>query len=253
MPPATLRQAVLAQVVAATAATNAVYSSLFWPNVITFPVLYFGDPTTARFATFGVNPSADEFRNGRWPVHITVPQLDHRSARYFNNSVPPNDWFEGYEDTRNNANALNLLGYSYRRDAVHIDLTPRATIAAETITKNPVSKRLFLQMISADVRWFFSAIALCSNLKGAIMSGTVTNEYYFDELVKKLLPSGYSLNVNIRFGAGRGATTLYDFSGPSFSIPVLFCRKSPSDRKNKGAFIAAEVARTMPQLKAAGF
>jgi hypothetical protein len=253
VPASILRQNLVSQVVAGVARTNAQYLPLFWPNVNTVPILFWGDPTTAQYATFGVNPSADEFKTGRWPNKVTVPQLDHRSVNYFTNAVAPDDWFEGYEDTRNASKVLNVLGHSYRHNTVHIDLTPRATIAVETISKNPALRTLFLQMVAADIQWFFSTIALCSNLKGAIMSGTVTNAHYFDKFLKKHLPTGYSLKPNTPFGSGKGATMLYDFSGPGFSIPLFFCRKSPSDRQDRGTLLAKEVTGALTQLRAVGF
>ena len=64
-------------------------------HIKSYPLLYWGDPTTARFATFGVIPSADEFRaSRRWPASMTLAQLDDRLLKYFNHSVQPNDWFD---------------------------------------------------------------------------------------------------------------------------------------------------------------
>ena len=60
------------RVVAGVATTNAQYSSLFRPNINTQPLLYWDDPTTARFAILGVNPSAAEF------TKETVAELTRR-------------------------------------------------------------------------------------------------------------------------------------------------------------------------------
>jgi hypothetical protein len=246
-------QSLLAQVVAGVAATNAQYSSLFRPGLRTHPLLYWGDPTTAQVATFGVNPSAAEFTTGRWPQScLTVAQLDNRLINYFNNPhVPPHRWFDGYE------NALNILGHSYKRqnkrDTVHLDLSPRATKAMGTLNDTPLLRTLFLQMVSADLQWFLSALALCRNIRGAIMSGTVTNAYYFDKFLLSSLPPSHSLKLKARFGTGTGATALYDLIGPTFKIPVFFCRRSPSDPADKGVLLASEIQRNLFQLKTAGF
>jgi hypothetical protein len=50
-------------------ATNQQYAKakLFPPDINPQPILYFGDPLTAEFATFGANPSADELTWKRWP------------------------------------------------------------------------------------------------------------------------------------------------------------------------------------------
>jgi len=186
------------KIVADVAATNTEYSDLFVPRRITHPMPFFGDPTTAQFATIGVNPSADEFGSGRWPSSVTVQELDARCVNYFSNPVPPNDWFHGYEDPVNKNKALNILGHSYMRDTVHLDLSPRPTISMGTLSKTPVLRTLFLKMASTDMQWFLSALALCSNLKAAIMSGSVTNAHYFDEFLRKHMPSGYTLKLRLR-------------------------------------------------------
>lgn len=239
------RQNFLAQVVAGIAATNAQYTALFGPNLSIHALPYWGDPISARFATFGVNPSADEFSaRRRWPNAMTVAGLDDRLVNYFTRpTIPHHRWFDGYE------NALNILGHSYKGDqpdTVHLDLSPRATKAM-----GRVDRAQFLGMVAADLRWFLSALALCSNAKAAIMSGSVTGAHYFDEFICKYLPSGYSLKLRVAFGTGRGATTLYDISGPGFAIPVFFCRKSPS--ADKGALLAREIHQNVSQLKAARF
>jgi hypothetical protein len=241
------RHTLLAQVVSGVAATNSQFAALLKPGITAHPILYFGDPTTAQIATFGVNPSADEFARGRWPTTVTFPQLDSRLVNYFNNpSAPPHRWFDGYDDPATNGKALNLLGYSYRSNAVHLDLSPRATRAMRS-----ADRALFLQMVSGDMRWFLSLLVLCPNLKAAIMSGSVTNAHYIDEFLCKYLPTGYDLKLRIPFSAGRGATALYDLSGPGFSFPVFFCGTSPSG--DKGVRLATEVGKAMPHLKAAGF
>ena len=151
----------------------------------------------------------------------------------------------------NKDKALNILGHSYKRDTVHLDLTPRATIAMGTVSKTPSLKTRFLEMVINDMQqWFLSALALCSNVKAAIMSGSVTNEHYFDEFLCKYLPQGHSLKLKTAFGTGRGATALYELVGPGFTIPVFFCGTSPSAPGNKGRRLATEISRalTLQQL-----
>ena len=150
-------------------------------------------------------------------------------------------WFAGYErppNTQGPDEALNILGHSYRTDTVHLDLSPRATKAMST-----VDRPSFLGMVSTDLQWFLSVVTLCKNVKAVIMSGSVTNAHYFDEFLSKYLPTGYSLKLNITFATGRGATTLYAFSGPRFTIPVLFCGSSPSSR-NRGCSLPARFSGT---------
>jgi hypothetical protein len=233
------RQILLAQIVTNMSATNGQYTSLLTPNPNTYSLPYWGDPSTAQIATFGVNPSAKEFVAGRWPNALTIAQLDDRCVRYFVNSVPPHAWFSGYEK------ALNILGHSYREDSLHLDLSPRATRAMRA-----VNGPLFRQMIAADMTWFLSVLALSSSVKGAIMCGSVTNRFYFDEFLCKHLPSNYRLKPRTP-RSGRGSTAIYDFSGPGFAMPVLFCGTSPSG--DGGVRIVNEVRTLLPQLRAAGF
>ncbi len=248
------RQELLRSAVTAVKSTNAHYAPLFKDDISTHPILYFGDPLTAEFATLGVNPSATEFTRSRWPkTELTIPELDHSSTSYFRNSArESHEWFDRYELS------LNILGHSYsskkanRSDTVHIDLSPRATRAMGTVSKTPSLRTRFLEMVASDMRFFLSALGLCSNVRAAVMSGSVTNAHYFDEFVCKYLPTGYSLKLETEFARGRGATTLYKLCGPTFAIPVLFCGSSPSSR-NKGERLASEIRSNLACLKVAGF
>ena len=153
---------------------------------------------------------------------------------------PAHPWFDGYEK------CLNILGHSYQTNAVHLDLSPRATKAMRS-----ADRTLFLQMIAADMQCFLSALALCGNLKAAVMSGSVTGKYYFDEFLTAHLPSAYSLKIRTRLGHGpRGATALYDLTGPGLNVPVFFCGTSPSG--DRGVRLAGEIRRNLTLLKAAG-
>ena len=243
MTPISPRLALLQQVVACVTASNAHFSLLSRPGIYTHPILYFGDPAVAEYATFGVNPSAAEFTRGRWPqVNMTAHQLDSRLVGYFHNAtVPAHPWFKGYET------CFNMFGHSYRTNAVHLDLSPRATVAMQSADPN-----LFLQMIAADMQWFLSALGICGRLKAAIMAGSVTKKFYFDEFLKAYLPPTHSLKLRTRLGTGRrGATALYHLTGPRLSVPVLFCGTSPSG--DKGVRLAGEIQRHLPVLKSAGF
>jgi hypothetical protein len=233
----------LRQVIADQDNTQAKFLALLRHDVNAHPLLYFGDPLSARFATFGVNPSAAEFTRSRWPkATLTTAELDKRSVEYFKNpEVQAHPWFHGYET------ALNLLGHSYKSDAVHLDLSPRATKSMESVDRTQ-----FLQMIESDMKWFLRSLALCSNLKAAIMSGSVTGKYYFDEFLLAKLPKPFSVQLRTRFDLKRrGATALYDLSGPNLNLPVLFCCKSPSG--DKAVFLKREVSRLRAELAEAGF
>jgi hypothetical protein len=239
-------------------------------NINSQPIPYFGDPLTAEFATFGVVPSAAELTWSRWPqANMTVEQLDTRLVEYFKKPVvPPDDWFDGYERPPNTLGAdkaLNLLGHSYRNDAVHLDLSPRATVSRSTVARQAREKRItkddyngfverFRELVAADTQWFLAVLALCRNVKAAIMAGSITNDPrdYFDRFVEAHLPQSHSLALRQCLGPkGRGATALYALVGPQLNIPVLFVSASPSG--DKGVRLASEVQRHLATLRASGF
>ena len=246
------RQALLQQIVTAFNATNPQYSTLIPSSINPQPIPYFGDPVSAEFATFGVNPSAAELTWSRWPLAtMTVQQLDSRLVEYFKNpTVPAHPWFNGYEKPSNVSGpnmALDILGRSYQTDTVHLDLSPRPTKAMGTIPPS-----VFLPMIAADMQWFLLTVALGRNLKAAIMAGSVTNRYYFHEFLRYYFPGSHSLELRQLLGPnGRAATALYDLVGPGFSFPVLFVSTSPSG--DKGVRLAREIQTHLATLKAAGF
>ena len=224
-------------------ATRQQFSTLLRTDVNAHPLPFFGDPVTARFATIGVNPSASEFTWSRWPkADLSTEELAQRALGYFKNcNVSAHPWFDGYEMT------LNLLGHSYKTDAVHLDLSPRATKSMRTVAKVD-----FLAMIDRDLKWFLRSLDLCKNLQAVIVSGSVTGTYYFDEFLRAKLPEPYKFTLETRFGVKkRGATALYKMTGPNLSVPVLFCCKSPSG--DKGVFLKSEVNRLRPELVEAGF
>lgn len=260
-PTTEMRREILQQVAAEVNATNQRYAGarLFPPDINRQPILYFGDPLTATFATFGVNPAAAELTFQRWPnPQMKIEELDARKVSYFRNpDVPPDDWFDSYEAP---GKALNLLGHSYKTDTVHLDFSPRATIPRTTAAKklSKPENKLFVQrlreMVAADFPWFISTLALCSNLKAAIMAGSVTNDRrdYLDRFLRAHLPPAHSLNLRQFLEPERpGATALYDLVGPRLNLPVLFVSTSPSG--DRGVRLASEVKRNLGVLKQAGF
>jgi hypothetical protein len=281
-----IRQALLRQVITevnAVNTTNQQYAAakLFPPDINPQPLLYFGDPLTARFATFGANPAADELKWKRWPnAKMTVQELDARCVDYFKHpkTFPPNDWFDDYEKPPNTfgpAKALNHLAHSYRTDTVHLDFSPRATVTRRTmsnrsklgkITKKEYDDLVehYRRMEAADLPWFLRALTLGGNLKAAIMAGTVGKDPkrdYLDILLQNTLLQAhlpYSLKrrpvqlLEPEECPGRArASALYDLVGPELSIPVLFVSASPSG--DQGVKVARVVQLNLNILKNAGF
>ena len=260
-PTSEMRRELLRRVVATVDATNQLYAEakLFPLDINPQPILYFGDPLTAKFATFGVNPAAAELTLPRWPNRtMTVEELDRRKASYFKNpDVTPSRWFDGYDGP---SKALSFLGHSYRSDTIHLDFSPRATTPRATAAKklSNLDLRLFVQrfreMVIADLLWFISTLALCPNVKAAIMAGAVTNRRrdYLDQFLQEHLPRTHKLTLRRYLELQRpGATALYDLVGPQLSIPVLFVSASPSG--DRGTKLAREVKRNLDTPRQAGF
>src|SRR4051812_36917340 len=102
----------LSDVVAYEASTRSHFISLYRSDVIVHPLPLFGDVSSARLLTVGVNPSATEFIGRNWPTEISAANLAARLTQYFEyDPVPPHDWFNGWRE------ALMALGASYEAGA----------------------------------------------------------------------------------------------------------------------------------------
>ena len=77
---------------------------------------------------------------------------------------------------------------------VHLDLSPRATKSMGSVDRTQ-----FLQMIESDLKWFLRSLGLCHYLKAAIIAGSVTGRYYFDEFLLAKLPKPFAITQRIRF------------------------------------------------------
>jgi hypothetical protein len=85
------------------------YSGNARVGVRTHAIPFFGDVLVAEAITVGVNPSADEFRPGRWPNTMTAEALTARLLDYFRTpSPPPHPRFDKW------SGVLAPLGYPSR-------------------------------------------------------------------------------------------------------------------------------------------
>lgn len=216
--------------------TNHLYAQIQKTGTKVFPIPYFGNLGQATVVTVGINPSATEFRSPRWENGISsATELDAIITSYFACGAHP--WFAAWEDS------LNLLGHSYRKDAAHLDLSPRATQAMGS-----ADKRIFLEMIQNDIKWFFEVLEFCPKLELILAAGCVTNKYYMDEFLKRNLPKGYRLELKETFEKrSRGSSALYMLTGPKKNLPLFFCSSSPSSR-DKGVRLKSEIARNAPSI-----
>ena len=110
----------------------------------TTPVISFGDYTTAKIATIGINPSIREFKTTKGQLFSSTKKrlIDHeslgiRSIQRYNKDQAEQIW-QGCKDYFNGPNAywpwfihledlLQHLGASYKSSATHLDITPWAT------------------------------------------------------------------------------------------------------------------------------
>jgi hypothetical protein len=99
----------------------------------TTPVISFGDFTTSRIATLGINPSSAEFTSGG---KLIVGEKKRLADEEFGSSSPLDIWFHCKHYFRNNPywswfkhleELLNQVGASYEENACHLDLSPWAT------------------------------------------------------------------------------------------------------------------------------
>jgi hypothetical protein len=219
------------------------YQGLMKPKVRTYPIPYFGDPSRAVIATVGLNPSATEFQSPRWSKPPSIPQeLDEILCGYFNSPyISAHPWFKLWTQ------CLRKLGHSYEADAVHLDLSPRATRNVGSLDPYHCA-----EMVAEDLRWFFSALNLCVKVKAILMAGTVTKQFYVDHFLCLHAPRhGYMLSMKRSLGVAP-MTTLYELRGSDRAIPAFFCGSGPSSR-DKGVKLLEGVGRHVETLKRAGF
>lgn len=223
--------------------SNSDFDELFRAGLVTHPIPFFGDVSTAEVITVGVNPSADEFQGKRWPQQQMTPdQLGVRCREYFLDDSR-HTWFTDWE------NALVHLRVSYRTgSAAHIDLSPRATESMSGLVKRGLGHR-FIQMIEHDLSLFFDVLKECKMTKLLLLAGSVPGDSYANELLQNLAPH-HGFQLEARFSRddqrGRGKVCMHRLTGKNFDRPVFFCSSSPSDPK--GSLLEARVSEHAREL-----
>jgi hypothetical protein len=141
-----------------------------------WPIPFFGNPASAVVATVGVNPSSEEFRDGRnWGATKSMVAWKNRLKNYFNRCVPTSladarppshEWFEGWRL------GLAVLGRSYEAGtAAHFDVSYRPTTAMKWNRKTDPKE--FRRMVELDVKWFFRLLPLCPKLRLLVTFGPI--------------------------------------------------------------------------------
>jgi hypothetical protein len=145
---------------------------LFRNDVQHHPIPFFGNPINAEVVTIAVNPSSTEFAPWRnWgSERLPAGTLASRLVGYFRSTKPkPHPWFAEIEE------ALNVIGCSYTSNAVHLDLSPRATRSMRSFLR-PGKRRDFLTMLKNDVKWLAQIFALIQKPKLVMLIGSVIDE-----------------------------------------------------------------------------
>ncbi len=217
------------------AASAAQFVSLQPPGVVLHPIPFFGDPTRARVATVGVNPSAGEFVPARrWPRNMAVPGLTGRLVDYFDHEIPSHPWFASWKQ------ALGAIDASYKRDSFHIDLSPRATKSMGILAKEG-KHALFLQMVHHDAKHLCRLLRMCPAVRAVLAAGAVTNRLYIVEFLQRLRCRPEPVVRDIlpfeRRPGVKGNVGLYEFEMDGVIRLFFFCASGPADRVNRGLLV----------------
>src|ERR671913_377810 len=87
--------------------------------------------------------------------------------------------------------ALPGSGFTYARNAAHLDLSPRLTVSMSTA---PDQDR-FAGMLEADARWLFRLLPQCPHARVMFLAGAVSKREYLFEFVRRVAPvSGFRLD-----------------------------------------------------------
>jgi len=186
------------------------------------PISFFGDPRSATLATIGINPSRAEFASNRnWPSDLTAEQLTRRILSCFTGALcPPHPWFGRW------ARALARIGVSYEAEAVHLDLSPRATAPLGGMTQD--QQKMFERMIDADSPLFFRALEMFPNLQVLLAAGVIS------KLKARLRGRVSGAQVPRARHDARHAGPFRRRPGGPGNVGTFFCGSGPSDRKKPG-------------------
>ncbi len=226
------------------AKTDPQFSANFKSGVPTQDSPFFGDLASAQVATIGVNPSWTEYQSIRWMGVQGPTQVANCLTSYF--TAPPAQWHRFFQRWEM---SLNQLGRSFTRDAVHIDLSPRPTIAMRHVP----DPRAFERMLIDDSRWLILVLRRFPNIKAVLIAGSVSNRYYIDEFLVRLalIGSHFRLTQYSKLQPGRGGARIYRLHGRRIDVPVFFFGTSPSAPRWRR--LEQAIKTHAPALRSLGF
>jgi hypothetical protein len=213
----------LSEIAADVEASDAEFASLYRPG-LRYPIPFFGDITTARVITVGLNPSDGEFAAKRnWESGLSAEALDLRLRNYFTSTTPePHGWFKPWHE------ALPYLGVAYQDGtAAHLDLSPRATMPASKARKEGPDPKLFDRMIDQDAKWLFRLLPHAPKCQLLALAGRVTTKHMGQFLEGVAPQHGYTLTGQALSG-GPAYCALYQLTRGDAQLAVFYCSASPS-------------------------
>jgi hypothetical protein len=226
---------------------------LYDDDVITRPLFCFGHAPIASYFTIGANPSADDFRAGRWGTGDLASQC----FSYFDR-VAPHDFFLNWEA------ALEPLrhGVSYGGGGLsHLDVSPRATKSLRAINElGDAVINEFLAMARADASYLFGILAIVwPQVRGLFVAGTITKKKYLDSFLAAVGRSHGFVFRRRRVFSGRAASPLacskvYDVTFGGRSVPLFFCPVGASaDRPGDQEYFQSQVKENADYLRSLFF
>jgi hypothetical protein len=230
-------------------ASDAGFRHLYDNELVTRPVFCFGRTPISSYFTIGANPSADDFRAGRWGAGDLAAQC----FSYFDRVVP-HDYFPNWEA------ALEplKLGASYAGGGLsHLDVSPRATKSLRAINKlGDAVINDFLAMARIDASYLFMILSIVwPQVRGLFAAGTITKKKYLDSFLSAAGPMHGFVLRRQRVFSGRAATPLacskvYEVTFAGRSVPLFFCPVGASaDRPGQQEYFQAQIKENADYLR----
>ncbi len=223
------------------AETSDQFTPLMERGVMTYPIPFFGNLSRARVITLGLNPSNKEFIFERkWCTNMPKDAIAKKLFSYFKSTVPHHPFFTPWQE------ALKYIGASYESDAVHLDLSPRATYRVSHFTSKE-DRLLFLEMLHKDAPiWIRAMEAIADQIEIILAAGSATKEYYINEFIKAELGEyNVHLEGDWERSKGPGQIAFHTLILPSGrKIPLFFCSTGPSNR----AVLVEAIRKNAPQI-----
>ena len=168
------------------------YKKILRDKIPFHPIPFFGNVSSARIITIGLNPSSGEFEPWRcWPEKFEAQELTSRLVGYFYHSHPrPHPWFAELQE------AMSVINCSFSLAAAHVDISPWPTLAPTTLMKRKddgESLNLYNKMIVNETVHLPGFLKRCKFLKLVFIIGKTR----WGDFIKRKIEEKINLPVNI--------------------------------------------------------